>query len=393
MMGTENEKERLVCSRKSFKITLICGFLAVWFVLLYLIAVYSNIGFIAKWRTIYIETAMSTMTHQWLATAFIPGSVIDEVMQNTQKDIENSAVASSDVYEPEKIFEDLAQFLPPREKFSRDFPEIDMQTLPEFDSYSNLNLKDIASLGVRTVSGDSVWAIDAENGICIVEVKGDGYVGKLAIVHDPAQVKLGRTSKSSSGETVTQICNNEGAILGINASGFVDYGGHGSGSTPVGLEISEGAKTSGLAGGRNQICGIDLNNNLRLGYDLDISELRDAVEFYPIVVLNGEKNVNGSFGLGLQPRSVIGQRTDGAILLLIIDGRQVGHSLGATVSDCADILLNYDAYNAINLDGGSSASMTYDGEMITKTSSPAKAGRTVPNAWIVMPKEVMVYDD
>lgn len=47
---------------------------------LYLTAVYSDIPFIAKWRTAYIQTAMNTLSHQWLATAFIPRSVIDKVV-------------------------------------------------------------------------------------------------------------------------------------------------------------------------------------------------------------------------------------------------------------------------------------------------------------------------
>ena len=87
--------------------------------------------------------------------------------------------------------------------------------------------------------------------------------------------------------------------------------------------------------------------------------------------------------MGIQPRSSIGQTKDGSTLLLIIDGRQV-HSLGITVSGCADILLRYGCQNAMNLDGGSSASMSYMGEMITKTSSPQAGGRWLPSAWVVM---------
>jgi len=120
-----------------------------------------------------------------------------------------------------------------------------------------------------------------------------------------------------------------------------------------------------------------------MGRSIDLSNLRDAVEFYPIIVLNGNKHVTGSYGLGLQPRSAIGQTADGSFLMLVIDARQVGHSLGATVSNCADIMLRYGAYNAINLDGGSSSSMVYNGEMITKTSSPMKYGRYLPNSWVV----------
>ena len=67
--------------------------------------------------------------------------------------------------------------------------------------------------------------------------------------------------------------------------------------------------------------------------------------------------MQGSYGWGMQPRSALGQTKDGEVLLLVVDGRQMGYSLGCTVSDCADILLRHKAYQANNLDGGSSAIM------------------------------------
>ena len=71
------------------------------------------------------------------------------------------------------------------------------------------------------------------------------------------------------------------------------------------------------------------------------------------------------------------------MLLLVIDGRRVGHSLGTTVSECADILLRYGCWTAMNMDGGSSSSMSYNGRMITKTSSSMAGGRYLPDAWVV----------
>ena len=118
---------------------------------------------------------------------------------------------------------------------------------------------------------------------------------------------------------------------------------------------------------------------------MDTSKLREALQFYHITVLDGEKHVDGSLGMGIQPRASIGQAKNGSTLMLIVDGRRVGYSLGITVSGCADILLRYNCQNAINLDGGSSASMSYMGQMITRTSSPQNGGRWLPSAWVVMP--------
>lgn len=59
--------------------------LAIWLLVilclegLYFFCIYTNNSFVKKWRTIYINTAMDTMRHQWLATYFIPKDVIDEV--------------------------------------------------------------------------------------------------------------------------------------------------------------------------------------------------------------------------------------------------------------------------------------------------------------------------
>jgi exopolysaccharide biosynthesis protein len=95
-------------------------------------------------------------------------------------------------------------------------------------------------------------------------------------------------------------------------------------------------------------------------------ELRDAISFGPALIVNGvSAEVSG--GDSLNPRTAIGQRADGAILLLCIDGRQP-NSLGASYADLIDIFLDYEAVNSGNLDGGSSSIMIYNGEQISNRS-------------------------
>lgn len=354
---------------------------------LYSIAVFSHIPVIEKYRTLYIETAMSTMNHQWLATKFIPESIINEVMENARKQMEESVVEASSVPEPEPPVEEV---ISPEEEarlaFIEQFPEINMDTMPADTAYLNgVQMSNIVDMGVQTTAGDAIWAIDTVNNLLIVQVTGEGYVGKLAIIKDSAQVKLAVNTRSGRGSTVTELCNENSAVLGINGNAFEDRNGVGSGERPIGLLISDGAQLNSPLGEYNyQIAGYDWSNNFVVGKNVDTSTLRDALQFYPVTVLNGEKHVEGSFGMGIQPRSSIGQTADGSTLLLIIDGRRVGYSLGLTVSDCADIMLRYNCQNAINLDGGSSASMSYMGEMITRTSSPQNGGRWLPSAWVVM---------
>ena len=107
------------------------------------------------------------------------------------------------------------------------------------------------------------------------------------------------------------------------------------------------------------------------------------MEFFPALIINGENVVDGTFGMGIQPRTAIGQTKTGDFLMLVVDGRQVGYSLGCTVRDCSEILAEYNAYQATNLDGGSSSVMIYKGEQITKSSSVSGRGRYMPDAIVV----------
>lgn len=126
--------------------------------------------------------------------------------------------------------------------------------------------------------------------------------------------------------------------------------------------------------------------------DSELDNYRWAIQFLPGLIINGERVVDGTYGMGIQPRTAIGQAENGDFMMLIIDGRQVGYSLGCTVADCADILEQYKAYQAANLDGGSSAVMWYRGRLITQPSSVSGEGRYLPNALIVR-KEANVTDE
>ena len=149
----------------------------------------------------------------------------------------------------------------------------------------------------------------------------------------------------------------------------MDYGGHGNGGTVIGLLVADGRVYNKPLGGEYIMIGFDRDNNLRIGKFDDISMFRDAVEFRPALIVNGEKVVKDSAGWGLQPRTAIGQSRKGEVMLLVIDGRQVGYSLGATMEDCADILLRHEGFTAAAVDGGSSSILVYEGKVLTKPSN------------------------
>ena len=112
--------------------------------------------------------------------------------------------------------------------------------------------------------------------------------------------------------------------------------------------------------------------------------VQEAITFGPALVVNGQGTItSGDGGWGMAPRTAIGQKKDGAILMLVIDGRQAS-SLGATLKDVQDIMLQYDAYTATNLDGGSSTTMYHEGEVINNPAN-SLGERSVPSILYVEP--------
>ncbi|MGN0515036.1 MAG: phosphodiester glycosidase family protein [Lachnospiraceae bacterium] len=216
---------------------------------------------------------------------------------------------------------------------------------------------------------------EPEEPIEIINVSGSTYKGLMMIVKDPSRVKVGTSSATYSsdvpGKRVEEMIENYGAIAGINAGGFDDPQGYGNGGIPLGIVISEGEFKYGNLDSSYELIGLNKDNVLIAGTMTARKALetgiRDAVSFGPILVLNGEAT-QASQGGGLNPRTAIGQRSDGAILLLVIDGRQ-SSSLGASYADLAEIMIEYGAVNAANLDGGSSSVMYYKGELLNSCAS------------------------
>ena len=222
----------------------------------------------------------------------------------------------------------------------------------------------------------------------IIDIKGATYEGKLMIVYDPSRVSLAVSENLDSAEPgffVEEYVSEAGAIAGINAGGFQDSGGQGNGGQAYGIVIKDGELISGSLDDYTSVVGFTYQNKLMVGKmsaqeALDYG-MRDAVTFGPIFIVNFVPiEVTGSSG-GVNPRTVIGQRADGAVLLLTIDGRQTT-SLGATYKDCIEIMQEYGAMNAANLDGGNSTVMVYDGAIINNVVSML-GDRRVPTAWIV----------
>lgn len=280
-------------------------------------------------REMLVTTAMNTMTHQYFATMFLDQEEIDEII-------------------------------------ARNRPS---------EEIGNQDLNDIKI-------SDAV-----DNGIELIDVSSSSFKGYLLIVNDPSRVKLATAPRLGTvGATTSQIVEANDAIGGINGGGFKDDA-LGTGGKPDGLLMQDGKLINGYEYSSYKVVGLDYDNKLIVSNSTSYSALkklnvRDAVSFGPVIVINGKPTIySGTGGYGIHPRSAIGQRKDGAILMLVIDGRQVD-SLGATLKNVQDIMLQYGAYNAFNLDGGASSTLVYNNKVVNHPSD-IMGERYVPCAFII----------
>ena len=390
-------------ARHRFALGLTCFFM-ICLTVVYPFLLYTPNAFVTRWREWYIETAMGTMTHQWLATWFIPGDIIEEVMVkryllNQRQQGAESAWADSTEEEETVPLTEEEQFYQTFSELDRDSFEQFLRDNPEYiaNGYDHIDIDLIGdaedknyNTSIKTTQGDTVLAINAEHGILIAEIVGEDslgmeYAGKIALCKKPENIIVGTCEGLFEyGSYVSEMVSRYDAILGINASGFADYEGNGTGGLPYGFLKSEGETLQTAVGGTWKIIGFDEENHLQIGAFSDTSNLRDAVEFHPALIINGENLVAGSGLSDQQPRTAIGQAEDGTVMMLVVDGRQL-HSFGISIERCGEIMESYGAYQASMLDGGSSSVMVYKGREITSPTTLSKnpEGRYLPDAFLV----------
>ena len=281
-----------------------------------------------RFKNWLITTAMQTMNHQYYCKWFYSDDTINEVMNNNY--VEESG-ESTDTTLVEKV----------EYKYKK-------------DSYENEYEKEI---------------LDVEDDIKykIIELEVNGCNGYLAVIYDPSKVKLAVTqSLGTRGQYVTTMAETHNALLAINGGGFSDPGHNGAGGTPTGITIQNGQIiTNGQYGTNNQSGGIIgftnedvlvLLKNTTAQQAIDMG-VRDAISWGPFLIVNGTPSfIRGNGGWGYAARSAIGQRADGIVLLLVIDANAT-RTKGADMVDLAEIMQNYGAINAANLDGGTSSVM------------------------------------
>ena len=279
------------------------------------------------------------------------------------------------------------------------------QELPQEVSNST---KVVIQKGAALSANNDEWA-NYPDGIRIERVAGDTYNAHVMIVRDPSTVYMGTSTEKYStaipGKRITEMMDaNPDAVAAINAGAFFDNGTSDSsvGSYPLGLVVSN-SKTvweSGQQPGLQGFAGFN-NENILVVSQKNLSKkeaenlnIRDGCCFGPVLLMDGEVNLEAyNNNSGFNPRTAIGQRADGAVIFVCIDGRQVA-SPGGTYADIINIMVEFGAVNACNMDGGSSSVMMYRDErglfgeagavtMINNYSLLQSQPRRMPNFWMV----------
>ena len=249
---------------------------------------------------------------------------------------------------------------------------------------------------------------DHPDGIRIEYVSGDTYSAYVMLIRDPSSVYMATSSEKFStdipGTRINHQIVTEGAIAAINAGAFFDNGTSSSvvGSVPEGLVIADGEVVWETGNAPEEgFVGFNEDNIMVVAKTMTASKakelkIRDGCCFGPVLIMDGAINEEAyNSNSGWNPRTAIGQRADGTVIFLCIDGRQAG-SLGGSYADIIDIMVEYGAVNACNLDGGSSTVMLYKdtcGKMGTKDeihminnySLLQKEPRRMPTFFMVRP--------
>jgi len=355
--------------------------LFIFFTALYTFIVYSDIPFIKYWRTIWIETAMTTKSHLWLAEWFFPEDVVSDVVAGKVTD--ENVVGGADnlhILQGDAGYDENANNNDPPEKNEK----------PRKDDI--LGQKDL-TVGGKDYAGNTVLINDIEEGLVVSEIVGSTYKGQIMLIDDPARVYVGMTQYPGvTGMRILDMMKHYGAVAAVNASGFQDPNENGNGGEVVGMSLSEGQYWGEYAWNYGSII-LTTENKLVVG-DIKNWErygnIRDGMQFSPVLIADGKKMVNGSSGYGIQPRTAVGQREDGVIVFLVVDGRDVTHSIGCTVDDMAEELLKYGVINASSCDGGATTALAYEGRVLNKNCSlHPSLGRILPNAFMVRSKAEM----
>ena len=326
------------------------------FIILDILAICGFIMMYGPWddiRNFYVNTAMKTKDHKYLANIFYSEETINKIMSS------NYFIAIKEEVELDDIVIDTSE----KEHYNNKYDEEILTRDKDNQDYKIINIK----VGISK--------------------------GYLIAIYDPTKVSLIRSKKFNAGgygEQVTTMCKRYDGLVCINGGGFKDSG---TGSDiPLGYVIDNEEIVWPLDRHdtqRGNIIGFNNEGKLVLMADATGNEalengIVDGLEFGPFLIVNGKPLEIVGDPWGRSPRVAIAQRRDGVVLFLVIDGEN--YIDGASLSDMIEVLQKYGAYNAANLDGGHSSSLSINGKLHNSPPSVAKkqGGRYVVTGFGLM---------
>ncbi len=333
----EVRKERMELVKKFFGIVGV--FILVWAIISGIFMFFTDSGY--RLRAMAAETILSSQHRQWAKYTFLPQSDLDAMLENINNpNYVNSASGSGNLGGMVNVKSDKDLYV----------------HVESIESYTNPT---------------------------------HYYKGKVITISNPNRVKLVSSKLSDHGEQIFVIAKRAKALAAINASGFVDLDGHGNGGASTGVVIEDGVIKSQNKNTKEFVAGINKDGVMITGKysanELVNLGVQYAAGFKPQLIVNGQKMVEGDGGWGWGPRTAIGQKADGSIIFVVIDGRQT-RSVGASIKEVQDLLYERGAVNAMCMDGGSSSSMYFNGDNITIPSSRNNIPRYLPNIWAFIPQ-------
>jgi exopolysaccharide biosynthesis protein len=266
----------------------------------------------------------------------------------------------------------------------------------QFDAFAEVKDQNLVNV-IKPSDTKAAVAVEKKPLVEIEPISGSNFKGKLLIVNDPKKLRIAVPGTQGKGEKVSSMVKRLGAVAGVNAGGFVDPEWKGNGFQPTGLVMSGGKiyYNDGDMETSNHIVAIDKEGRMIAGKykpsELLRMGIQEAVTFAPRFIVNGVGQIKSQAdGWGIAPRTAMAQKADGTIMFAIIDGRQPGYSIGATLFDIQKVFLDHGAVTAANLDGGSSTVLVHNNEIVNRPSSEY-GERYLPTAWLVFDNPNSVY--
>lgn len=321
-----------------------------------LICFFIAYGPFSFFRDFLVTTAMTTMTHKYFAYVLYSEDMVEKILEN------NRVIETEDPTDTSKI---------------------NIQPIVDNGTYESIYEEQV----LKKDEGNDLYKI--------VNISGDGWKGKMIVVYDPSKIELVFSKKyGKGGEYLSTMAKNNDALVAMNASGVNSKPGQNyvTGHTILNGKVYKTGRNINKGGG---LIGFTKDNVLMLTKKSASEAVKDgmdrAVEFGPFLVVNGKmSNFKGNGGWGVANRTAIGQRQDGIVLMMVIDGR-TSSSIGISMKDLAELFVKYKVYNAANLDGGGSSALYAKMDPTDKTgkllNTPKgynySGERFLPNAWMI----------